>query len=228
MPDIPTRPDDTSSAPTPWRDRLDALGQGERGPLRLAGLVAAAALVGVLAVVALRPPPAPPELTLPVAGPAGGAAAVTTTTGPVPVVAHAAGAVREPGVYRLPPGARVAELVEAAGGAAESADLDRLNLAAPLSDGQRVYVPRAGEPVPVPEEGDGPTPAGDDGTVVDLNSAGAGELEALPGVGPAIARAILDERERRGRFTSVEQLIDVRGIGEAKLAQLRDLVRVRG
>jgi competence protein ComEA len=152
------------------------------------------------------------------------------TTAPAPLLVHAAGAVSAPGVYRLEPGSRVGDLLAAAGGPAADADLDRLNLAAPVADGDRVWVPAVGvDEVPAVV---GPAPAppggGDDGVdpPVDLNAATPAELESLPGVGPAIAAAIVEHRDRIGRFASVDELLDVRGIGEAKLAALRDRVLV--
>jgi competence protein ComEA len=231
-PPPPDREPAAAWIPPSWRERIDLLtdtpawppGRIAAGTLALVVLVAAA-------VFALRPSGgAAPEVTLPRAGSAADPATTTTTTAPA-VVAHAAGAVQAPGVYRLEPGARAGDLVAAAGGAAADADLQRLNLAAPVADGEQLYVPRIGEvaapPAPGPAgggasgagagEGDGP---------VDLNTATAEELEELPGVGPAIAEAILDERERRGRFTAVEDLLDVRGIGDARLEQVRDLVTV--
>jgi competence protein ComEA len=161
--------------------------------------------------------------------PAGGAAAGEGAA--VEVVVHVAGAVATPGVQRLPTGARVIDAVEAAGGALPDADLARINLAAPLTDGQQVYVLRPGEVPPVPPPG--PQVGGTDGASaaaaggpVDINRASADQLDELPGVGPTTAEAIIDHREQNGPFGSVDELIDVRGIGEAKLEQLRDLVTV--
>jgi competence protein ComEA len=144
------------------------------------------------------------------------------------VVVHVAGAVAAPGVQRLPAGARVVDAVDAAGGAAPDADLGRINLAAVLADGQQVYVPRAGESPPAPITPSSGAPDGAAGTValVDLNTATAAELEELPGVGPTTAGAIIAHREQHGPFGSVDDLLDVRGIGEAKLEQLRDLATV--
>ena len=151
------------------------------------------------------------------------APAVTSTTEPTVFVVHAAGAVARPGVYRVEPGARVADVIDAAGGPAPEADLNRLNLAALVADGTQVYVPRVGEAVPV--SGSAGVSAAQAGPL-DLNTATLDQLDELPGIGPATAKAIISERERRGRFRSVEELLDVRGIGPAKLDALRDLVTV--
>ncbi len=167
-----------------------------------------------------RTAPSPVESVLPVVD----VAAVTTTTAaPGPVVVHVSGAVATPGVQRLGPGARVVDAVDAAGGLTGEADVDRINLAAELADGDHVHVPRVGEAVPSTTSG---APGAAGGGLVDLNLATPEELESLPGVGPATAAAIVDHRERHGPFAAVDGLLDVRGIGEAKLAALRDLVRV--
>ena len=226
-----------------WRERVEGV-LTTVPPGRLAGgATAAVAVVVVAAVVLLRgPAPPPPELALPLAGAAGGPSTSSTTMGttssttPAEVVVHAAGALGSPGVYRLAAGARVSDLLDAAGGPLPGADLDRLNLAAPLVDGDRVFVPLPGQEVPalVPSSvGSGAGPRGEGGAAalrpdapLDLNRATLDELDELPGVGPSTAQAIVDERERRGGFTAVDQLLEVRGIGDAKLAALRELVRV--
>jgi len=149
------------------------------------------------------------------------------------LVVHVAGAVEHPGVVELDAGARVIDALEAAGGGLADADLDRLNLAAKLVDGQRVLVQRIGDPV-VPDAtatgeqpGSGADPgAGGATTLVNLNSATSVELEELPGIGPALAEAIITERSRRGGFRNVNELRDVRGIGEKRFADLVDLVTV--
>lgn len=230
-PDEPVRP---PPAPT-WGDLLAAFAPDRR---RLVALGAALLLVvgaGVAGYALLRTPPSPPvEQALPFAGGAefGAAPASTapTTSQPSTFVVHAAGAVAVPGLHEVASGARVADVLAAAGGPSPDADLDRVNLAAPVADGERVWFPRIGEPAPpvavgATASGGGTTSAAPVGPL-DLNTASAEELDELPGIGPAIAAAIVEHRERNGRFASVDDLLDVPGIGDAKLAQLRDLVRV--
>jgi competence protein ComEA len=139
-----------------------------------------------------------------------------------------AGAVVSPGLYRLTGDARVADALDAAGGPAGDADLDAVNLAAKVVDGERVYVARKGE-VPPPVAGAGGVSAGTGVPPgpIDLNTATAEQLDALPGIGPSTAEAILSYRKEKGRFRSVDELLEVRGIGEAKLASLRSKVQVR-
>jgi competence protein ComEA len=160
---------------------------------------------------------------------------VTTTSpgGSARIVVHVAGAVAHPGVVELEPGSRVIDAVEAVGGAVANGDLDRLNLAAKLADGQRVYVARAGEADPGMAGGTGDpagTADGGSGTApgekVNLNTATEAQLEQLPGVGPTYAQAIIAERQRRGGFKSVNELRTVHGIGDKRFAQLAPLVTV--
>lgn len=212
------RPSFAHRARAAVEDVLDATGTGWRA------LVAGALVVGMAAGAIwwlTRQAPLPVDEVLPVVDPA----AVTTTTAPPgPVVVHVAGAVVAPGVQRLPAGARVIDAVDAAGGFRPDADPSRINLAAELVDGTQVYVPAVGEAAPPSAAGAGV--GGVDDGLVDLNTADVEALDTLPGIGPATAAAIVEHRERNGPFTSVDELLDVRGIGQAKLAQLRDLVRV--
>lgn len=151
-----------------------------------------------------------------------GAAASTTRGDPVvpsTITVHVAGLVSRPGLVELPEGSRVADAVAAAGGLLPGARADLINLATTLSDGQQIIVPGPGGDLP------GATGEAPDGKV-QLNQATAAELDALPGVGPVIAERIVSYREENGPFQSVEDLLDVPGIGEAKLADLRDYVQV--
>lgn len=166
---------------------------------------------------------------------------------PVPVVVHVVGAVATPGVVELPPGARVSDALEAVGGASDDADLDALNLARALVDGEQIRVPRPGEESALDRGGAGAEsggaqtgpgsggtggtggtggPAAAEGELVNLNSADLAALETLPGVGPVTAQSILDHRDAIGRFTTVEELLDVSGIGDATLSRVRDSVTV--
>jgi competence protein ComEA len=211
-----------------WRERVDELverarGLGRAARLSVAVIVASAAVA--VAVITLRPVGADsrPEDTLPRASAAPPAVTASASpSSPAVLVVQAAGAIARPGVYRLPTGTRVDDLVRAAGGFAPDADPDRVNLAAVLTDGERVYIPRAGEAVS-DVTGGGPTSASQP---VDLNTATIDQLDTLPGVGPATAQAIIDYRSQHGRFRSVEDLLNVRGIGRTKLDEIRALVRV--
>jgi len=240
MPDTTDVPRPAPAEQSELVDRLRAL----RGDARVGA--ALLALVAIAAGVAwFRAGIAP-------SAPASGATTATsrperssTTTAPVTsttaaaasVVVDVVGAVRVPGVVTLPSDARVVDAIRAAGGAAAGADLVRLNLAAKVADGARVAVPRLGEPPPPVDPsavtgggtaGGGPTDGstGAPGGPIDVNTAGVDELETLPGIGPTLAAAIVDDRQRNGPFRSVDDLNRVPGIGEGRLGQLRDLVTV--
>lgn len=152
---------------------------------------------------------------------------VATPAGPAFIVAYVSGAVRAPDVYRVPAGARVKDLVLAAGGLQDDADIDRINLAAPVTDGQHVRIPRLGEETIT--VGTAPTAhatSATGGGLLDLNRATAVELDALPGIGKVLAERIVEWREREGPFQSVDDLGKVEGIGPALLAKLAPLVTV--
>ncbi len=159
--------------------------------------------------------------------PAGQPVVLVTPT-PARILVHVAGAVARPGVYELPPGSRVHDALEAAGGALPQAQLEALNLAQPLQDGQRLWVPRRGEPSPTPQPSPSPPSPTTPGPSLrlNLNTATAEELEALPGIGPVLARRIVAYREQNGPFRSVDELLNVKGIGPAVLEKLRPYVYV--
>jgi competence protein ComEA len=139
------------------------------------------------------------------------------------LVVHVVGAVRRPGLYRLAHGSRIADALHRAGGATRRADLSLVNLAAPLSDGTQVVVPRRAPPAPTASaagDGEATTASGP----VHLNTATLEQLDELPGVGPVTAQKIIDYRQEHGAFSSVDDLDGIPGIGPARLEQLRDLV----
>ena len=155
--------------------------------------------------------------------------------GAAPAVLHVAGAVARPGILELAAGSRVHDAIAAAGGGTAAADLDRLNLAAVVMDGQKIYVPRQGEPLPADSAGvpAGGAAAGTGGAEppaaagkTNLNSAGVEELGTLPKVGPVLAQRIVDWRKEHGPFTSVEELDAVDGVGPKMLETLLPLVSV--
>lgn len=138
------------------------------------------------------------------------------------LVVHVVGAVRRPGLYRLRDGARIADALRRAGGKTRKANLEAINLAAPLEDGLQVVVPRVA-PVPAASEGTGPGEPTSAQGPIHLNTASFEQLDSLPGVGPVTAQKILDWRQEHGAFTSLDDLDAIPGIGPARLEQLRDL-----
>jgi len=217
-----------------------------RNQLIAAGIVIVIGLLGTAVLVAKSG----------ILGPAGGqikfieagAPVEGTPTAPAEppenICVHVAGKVNKPGVYDLEPGSRVMDAIKAAGGAVGNADLESINLAEKLADGQQVYIAPKGQTPPSRVSvvrggtasparaavGDGGESAGPkklakpgEGTV-NINTAGLAELQRLPGVGPVTAQRIIDYRTERGRFQSVEELDEVKGIGPAKLAKMRPFV----
>ncbi len=230
--------------------KLESIRDRPRASALLIGAVVAIAVGGWWLT---RPAPAPPvEDYIPLAGsgpadPAGRSPAATDPAGeslvathdagvadsgddatagddPVELVVHVVGAIRSPGLVRLPAQSRVSDAVDAAGGALPAADVNRLNLAAPVVDGMQIRVPLVDEPETDPlivtPEGPAATPSGP----IDVNAASAERLQDLPGVGPATAAAIIAWRDDNGPFVVVDDLLAVPGIGPAKLAAIRDLV----
>jgi competence protein ComEA len=179
-------------------------------------ILVAVALVGIILFQVLRPQPQAAILLSPSPTPFPEA-----TPTPRPIQVYISGAVQKPDVYPLAAGSIVKDAMLAAGGPTEDADLDRINLAAPVADGQHVYVPHLGEtnlPVDPPSDS-----LRSDGRV-NINTAGPADLETLPGIGPALAQRIYDYRQANGPFARIEDLMDVSGIGQATFDKIRDLV----
>jgi competence protein ComEA len=201
------------------RERLAALSRGE-----LIGLVALLAVtLGGAGLWYVRSLPRPVEVA---AVPSGGTASAPASASPSPevvVLVDVAGWVRRPGVYEFTEGARVIDAIDAAGGARSGAVLEALNLAAPLTDGTQILVPREGQEGVAPAPVTGGVVAGG---LINVNSAIATELEELPGIGEVIAQRIIDYRTENGPFATVDELLDVSGIGDAILESIRELVTV--
>jgi competence protein ComEA len=200
-----------------FRDRLDTLSRGE-----IAGLIVV--LVAVLGGAGLwyaRSLPKP--VTIAESGPGAAQPAVSPTSSPVLLIVDVAGAVRTPGVYEFAEGERVVDAIERAGGPRPKADLSLLNLAAPLVDGTQILVPKIGPAVTgVPGE----TVPGSSSGLINVNTASATELETLSGIGEVLAATIVEYRTQNGPFASVDDLLDVSGIGPATLEEIRDQVTV--
>lgn len=143
------------------------------------------------------------------------------------IIVHITGAVYNPGIYYLPEGARAFQAVEKAGGALEEADLERVNLAQPLYDGQAFYVPRKGDGGSGHAAGGSFAHGGPVGiTKININTADRAQLESLPGIGSVKAQNIISYREKNGPFKSIEDLLKVSGIGEKTLEGIRELITV--
>ncbi|HVL64921.1 MAG TPA: ComEA family DNA-binding protein [Actinomycetota bacterium] len=186
-----------------WTERAELLG----GSRRAATLVLAGAAVAAVVVGSIVSRPTPARIAPP----------VRPEAAPMHLLVHVAGAVRRPGLYRLPEGSRIADAVDAAGGPRRAAHLHALNLAAPVVDGARVEVPwRDREPAEAVSGDAAAAPA-----AVNVNTADAAALEVIPGIGPVKAAAIVAHREEHGPFRAIDALLEVTGIGPATLEQLR-------
>ena len=243
-----------------WLARVRA-DPGRAGAIAAAIVAILAVLVTVFTLLRDRPPPVmsaklpPVERVSGTSGPSPKSSAAPGAAQPGgsdrPVVVSVVGLVHTPGLVTLAPGARIADALQAAGGAMDGADTIGLNMARPVGDGEQIVVglaPLPGLPkalgssvasgsAPGPAPGStpgkptggpkaGPTTVPKRGPVLDLNTATVEQLDALPGVGPVTAAAILAWRQANGKFTSVDQLADVDGIGPSRLDKLRALVRV--
>lgn len=181
-------------------------------------ILLAGILVGLLAAA---------TLTVISSTPRGHPVALSLPPSPEPLRIHVCGAVSWPGVYELPHGSIVQQAIDLAGGPTSKAELSTINLAAQLEDGQQVFIPRLEEhSTPLPS-GSSSSSSTHPGELVNINTASAPELDLLPGIGPSLAQKIIEHRETYGPFTSIDDLINVSGIGSVKLEDLRDLITVR-
>ncbi len=152
----------------------------------------------------------------------------TLTATPHPIVVHIAGEVKQPGLYTLPANSRLNDGIKAAGGLTDLADSNRVNLAAYLSDGARIYIPAVGEDVPddVALSMGLTNTSTDSSFPININSATEDELVSLPGIGSTKAKAIIEYRAEHGTFKDIRELLDVYGIGQAIFDQIKDLVTI--
>jgi competence protein ComEA len=183
-------------------------------------MIAIAVIIGGSAIVLLaRPDPVQIVVNPPVP-----TATPAPTNTPAPIVVYVTGAVNQPEqTITLPYGSRVSDALEAVGGVTDEADMERVNLAGILRDGDQIHVPSLNDTIVADETASSlPTPSG--GEVIYINSATLEELQTLPNIGPALAQRILDYREANGSFTSLEDLDSVSGIGASTLEALADLI----
>ncbi|HEY1274258.1 MAG TPA: ComEA family DNA-binding protein [Thermoleophilaceae bacterium] len=194
-----------------------------------AAWVVAAALAAFAALRFLHGGEAPAAPPVRVDGGTEGRAAPGVSRGVERAYVHVAGAVRRPGLYRVPQGSRVAAAIDRAGGPLPRADLAGVNLAARVEDGQQVVVPRRGAAAPGGAAGGagaaGANAAAAPGVKVSLGSATAEQLDGLDGIGPTLAQRIVEYRQAHGGFSSIDQLGEVEGIGEKRLEALREAVQ---
>ncbi|WP_212845520.1 ComEA family DNA-binding protein [Catellatospora sp. IY07-71] len=201
----------------PGRGAFDPGRRGLRALAAVAALVVALAAYLAWQARPARDPVPEPAVVVP------DAPRPSAQASPQALVVAVTGRVRKPGLVRLPPGSRVADAIEAAGGVLPGTDLSTVNLARKVTDGELIAVAVPGLPAAGAPGGDG-GPA--TGGLVNLNTATLAQLDALPGVGPVLAQRILDHRARHGEFRTIGDLRQVEGIGESKFAQLKDLVTV--
>lgn len=210
MTELPVRPS--------WRERLEASTGHRRDYITISVGVGLLVFIGV----GLKVRGTAPSIAPPARAPTHIASA---SPSPTTVFVHVAGAVRRPGLYQLGQGARIADAIEIAGGALPRARLSALNLAEILSDGYQVLVPGRSA-VGAASSGVAVSPDPSVAATVDLNVADQPLLETIPGIGPVTATAILQHRAEIGSFTSLDQLLDVTGIGPATLESIRPYVSI--
>jgi len=217
-----------------------------RNQLIVAYIIVGLALVGIVVLVVRTAPRGSGEVKIIEPG-AAGASTEMLPPKPQKLSIHVAGKVKKPGLYEVAFGSRVKDAIQAAGGALPNADLESINLAEKLEDGEQVYIAQVGKIKPpavsVIRGGKSAKPTGESGKssarssgpkklskpgegTVSINSAGLDELQRLPGIGPAYAQRIIDYRIQHGRFQAVDELDEVKGIGPKKLEKLRPFVKL--
>ncbi|MFN2154767.1 MAG: helix-hairpin-helix domain-containing protein [Anaerolineae bacterium] len=191
----------------------------------LVGVLTLAIVGGGTVLWIKRPQPAPIEIVTPV--PSATPVPRSSPT-PTPLRVYVSGAVYHPDVYLLPPQSIVKDALAAAGGATDEADLERINLAMELYDQQQVHVPRRGEAAPAATSPGGAAPSSPFAAgPININRATIEELDALPGVGPAIAGRIVSYREAYGAFATIEEIMNVQGIGPATFEEIKGMIAVQ-
>jgi competence protein ComEA len=199
-----------------------------------AGLLIVGVLIGA-GLMGLRERSRPEPVIINTPGPAATIAATETaapTESPQPIQVFVNGAVNVPDVYVLPPGCRVKQVIEAAGGFSDDANTAVVNLALPLADGMHIYVPEMIEGTEIPQQVISqptiPSRTGVGGFLIDINTADLDELDTLPGIGPVTAQKIIDYREANGGFSDIEAILNVKGIGEVTFEEIRELITTGG
>ena len=204
------------------------------------GFALGATLALLFVILSNRTRPAPIEILPPAT-----ATPIPATSTPSPYLVYVNGEVQRPDVYEVPHGSRVQDVIVMAGGFTESALVEVVNLAAPLFDGQQLFVPNRVQSTPVPDvvlmqtvesvsaesvassaEATSPETPSDASGRVNINTANRAELETLPGVGESTAQKIVSYREDNGPFAAIEEIMNVSGIGEGKFEQMKDLIYV--
>jgi competence protein ComEA len=218
--DQPVSADPPAPPATGLRGVFGALDPGRRGVRALAAVALVAVAVAGFFAWRARPHVEPVTARSVAAEP-------SPSAGPSGLVVVAvSGRVQHPGLVRLPAGARVADAIDAAGGALPDTDLSSVNLARKLADGELIAIGVPALDVPGPAPGGGAGPGGAGSGPINLNTATEAQFEALPGIGPVLAQHIVEYRTRHGQFRSVDELKQVDGLGAARFAQLKSLVTV--
>lgn len=199
------------------------------GPAKVAAGAVGIVIAATIGWMLVRPSAPGAETTLGTLVPSASVESVATVdataTPGARVLVHVAGSVGTPGVYEVASGARVVDAVTAAGGPLPRAATDAINLAAPVTDGERIYLPAVGEVIDPVSMAGGSGGGGATGTtLVNVNTATADELDSLPGIGPSTAAAIIARRDEIGRFVGYDDLLTVPGVGPAKVDALRGLI----